>query len=215
MERKTHERPDSVPKSGGGSFSVLLLHRLIFASVLFGIGMNAFIIPCEVVAGGFSGVALIFNLIFGSPVGLTVILLNLPFLAANAAVYGFGYIKRAFIGVFLTGGFTELFDRAKPMMPGRLSGALLGGAFVGVAMGMIFSLGYSTGGTDLAASLICRTRFGGRLSLGMLIFVCDALIIAGGYAAVRDSDGALLAVICVIVQSFFIDAVMKRRKKIL
>ena len=71
------------------------LAALILSSVLFGIAMNMFLIPSEIVAGGFSGLAIIFSILFEFPVGITVIFLNIPFLAANAKISGLPFIKKA------------------------------------------------------------------------------------------------------------------------
>ena len=43
------------------------------------LGLNFFLLPGKIAAGGFTGVATIFYYLFGLPVGATVLILNLPF----------------------------------------------------------------------------------------------------------------------------------------
>ena len=59
---------------------IRLYIAVLLSAILFGIGMNMFLIPSKIVSGGFSGIAIVFNIIANVPVGMTVILLNLPFL---------------------------------------------------------------------------------------------------------------------------------------
>ncbi|MBQ7822212.1 MAG: YitT family protein, partial [Clostridia bacterium] len=148
---------------------------LFLSSVMFALALNVFLIPSEIVAGGFSGLAIILNILFNMPVGFTVILLNIPFLAANARLHGKGYIKRAFIGVMLTGIMSEFLSDLGQISDNRVVNAVLGGALMGASLGCIFALGYTTGGTDLAATLI-RVKYS-SLGLGTALFICDFAII--------------------------------------
>lgn len=182
---------------------------LLISSVMFAIALNVFLLPSEIVSGGFSGIAIILNILFNFPIGFTVILLNIPFLTANAIIYGKEYIKRAFVGVMLTGTMSELLSHLGAMTQNRIVNAAFGGALIGAAMGLIFSLGYTTGGTDLAATLI-RIKYK-NLKLGTAIFLCDFAIIAAALAVTGDIYGVVLAVISVFIQTVVINFIMKRK----
>ncbi len=180
---------------------------LTVASIMFAIGLNVFLVPSEIAAGGFTGIAIILNILFRMPVGTTVIILNLPFLAANALVHGKGYIKRAFIGVMITGASSELLSHLSAVATNRVLNALVGGAVIGAGMGLIFSLGYTTGGTDLVATLI-RVKFK-NLRLGTALFICDLVVIILALIVTRDLYGVLLAFLSIFIQTLIINFVMK------
>ena len=180
---------------------------LVISSVMFAIALNVFLLPSEIVSGGFSAIAIILNILFDFPVGLAVILLNIPFLTANALIYGKGYVKRAFVGVMLTGTTSELLSHLGAMTQNRIVNASFGGALIGAAMGFIFSLGYTTGGTDLAATLI-RLKYK-NLKLGTAIFLCDFAIIAAALAVTGDVYGVVLALISILIQTVVINFIMK------
>ena len=180
---------------------------LVISSVMFAIALNVFLLPSEIVSGGFSGIAIILNILFDFPVGLAVILLNIPFLTANALIYGKGYVKRALVGVMLTGTTSELLSHLGAMTQNRIVNASFGGALIGAAMGFIFSLGYTTGGTDLAATLI-RLKYK-NLKLGTAIFLCDFAIIAAALAVTGDVYGVVLALISILIQTVVINFIMK------
>ncbi len=183
---------------------------LFLAAVLFALSLNVFLSPSQIVAGGFSGIAIILNILFDFPVGISVILLNIPFLIANARVQKKGYIRRAFIGVLLTGLTSQALSGVGSITQDRVVNALIGGVLMGISLGLIFSLGYTTGGTDLAATLI-RVRFD-RLKLGTALFICDSVVIITALIVTRDVYGVALALASIYVQTLIIDAVMLKLK---
>ncbi len=182
---------------------------LTIASVLFAIGLNVFLVPSQIVAGGFTGLAIILNILYKLPVGTTVIILNIPFLIANAFAYGKNYIKRAFIGVMITGISSEILSHLDAVVQNRIFNAIVGGAVMGVAMGLIFLLGYTTGGTDLIATLV-RFKFK-NLRLGSALFLCDLAIIILALAVTGDIYGVGLAFISIFIQSIIINLIMKKQ----
>lgn len=184
--------------------------RLIFilAAILFAIALNGFLLPSKIVAGGFSGLAVILDILFDFPVGISVIVLNIPFLIANLRIHGRGYIKRALTGVLMTAISCEIFSVGKSFFESRIVNALVGGTLMGISLGLIFSLGYTTGGTDLAASLI-KAKFS-DVSFGTAIMLCDFAVIILALIVTGDVYGVALALASIYIQSTVIDAVMKR-----
>ncbi len=181
---------------------------VLLSSVLFGISMNMFLVPSQIVSGGFSGLAIVLNIVINVPVGITVIVLNLPFLYLNSRVFGLSYIKRAIVGVLLCGLFTEVFTGIEPIFDNRIINAVLGGVVIGCSMGVLFSIGYTTGGTDLVASLI-REKVK-LLSLGNAIFLGDLAVILIALTVTRDIFGVILALSSIFIQTRTIDYIMKK-----
>ena len=181
---------------------------VLLSSILFGISMNMFLVPSQIVSGGFSGLAIVLNIVINVPVGITVIVLNLPFLYLNSRVFGLSYIKRAIAGVLLCGLFTECFAGIEPVFESRIINAVLGGVIIGCSMGVLFSIGYTTGGTDLVANLI-REKVK-LLSLGNAIFLGDLTIILIALTVTRDIFGVILALSSIFIQTRTIDYIMKK-----
>ena len=61
---------------------------VIFASVLFGISMNAFLVHSGLIIGGATGIATVVNYLFRIPIGIVVIAVNLPLLIINVRQNG-------------------------------------------------------------------------------------------------------------------------------
>ena len=94
------------------------------------------------------------------------------------------------------------------MTDDRLLNSIIGGAIVGCAMGVMFSVGYTTGGTDLVASLL-REKIK-ILSFGTAIFIGDLTVILFALFVTKDFSGVILAVVSIFVQGRTIDYVMKK-----
>lgn len=181
---------------------------LICASFVFAIALDAFLLPARIASGGFSGIAVILNVLFKFPIGITVILLNIPFLILNKRHSSRGYIARAAVGVILTGTLSEFLSGIGSPLESRMFNAVIGGALTGVSMGTILALGYTTGGTDLAAALLTlRIK---RLKLSSALFLCDAVVICAAFIVMGDIAGSLLALLSIAVQAFIIDLIVKR-----
>lgn len=185
------------------------LLTLVIASIMFAIGLNVFLVKSEIVAGGFTGIAIILNILFNMPVGTTVIILNIPFIILNAYFYGKKYVKNAFIGVMITGVTSQLLSHLGEIVSNRIVNATFGGAIMGFAMGLIFSLGYTTGGTDLIATLV-RLKFK-NLRLGSALFICDLAIIILALMVTQDMYGVALALLSIFIQTLIINYIMKNQ----
>ncbi len=69
---------------------------ILVGSVLFGIAVNVFTLPGEFIPGGATGIAIIMNGLVGLPVGVSIILINVPlFLLAGKKLGGAFFIKTA------------------------------------------------------------------------------------------------------------------------
>jgi len=163
-----------------------------------------FLMPKGIIVGGASGVATTLNIMFGLPVGVMIFLINLPLVIANAFVFGLRFMYRTLAGVFLTSVLTDLFAPLAPSESEALVCALLGGACLGAGVGVMFYLGVTTGGTDLAACLVKR-RFR-HVSTGRLILMIDALIIVVCATVLGNYEGILYSLIASITTAFSLDA---------
>ena len=47
-------------------------------SVIYAVGLNGFTAPNNIAPGGVSGIAIVLNYLFGTPVGTVILLINVP-----------------------------------------------------------------------------------------------------------------------------------------
>jgi uncharacterized membrane-anchored protein YitT (DUF2179 family) len=81
--------------------------------------------------------------------------------------------------------------------------AVLGGIFGGVGIGLVFSQGGSTGGTDIIAMLVTKYR---RISPGRVIMYCDVIIIASSWFVFQSAEKLVYGFVSMWVVSYALDA---------
>jgi uncharacterized membrane-anchored protein YitT (DUF2179 family) len=157
------------------------LAAILIGSLLFSIGINLFLIPHELLDGGVIGLALILHYVFELRPGLMIILISLPIYA-----YAWRYQRTLFFnslhGLIISSWCVDVLSplRAWGTYP-IFSSAVLGGLLVGCGIGLMLLHDTSTGGTDLIA-LFVSEKYG--WNVGILIFMIDAVVIAGGAFAI-------------------------------
>ena len=176
---------------------------ILFGGVLFALSINVFLNPQRILVGGASGVAITLNAILSFPIGITMLLVNLPLVIANAIVYGARFTYRTLFGVVLTSALTDILSFLEPSKSEPLICAALGGVCMGTGIGIMFYEGITTGGTDLAAFLLKR-RFP-QISVGRLILIVDAAIILICAWALSDFGGVFYSFIALGATALSLD----------
>lgn len=145
---------------------------------IMSLGFHIFLVPNKISTGGVSGLATIFYYLYQLPVGIGMMLLNVPLFLLCWRFLGFGSIIKSFIGAALLSVFIDLealyWAQGALVIDGLLA-AIYGGVLVGIGVGLVFRGGYTTGGTDLLTMLIYKYS---RYSSGMILLVIDGIIIA-------------------------------------
>jgi uncharacterized membrane-anchored protein YitT (DUF2179 family) len=74
-----------------------------------------------------------------------------------------------------------------------------------VGLGIVFSKGGSTGGTDIIAAIVSKYR---NVSPGRVIMYCDVIIIASSFFVLRSVDKMVYGFVTMGVVSYSLDAVL-------
>ena len=183
---------------------------IILGCVLFAIGINAFLIPNDLVAGGVSGLATIVHAVFAAhgidlPVGIQTIVINLALMLLVVRSGDKAYLARIILGFFACGALIDLLAPLIPHAEGDpLLAALWGGAICGAGIGTVMRGGGNTGGTDIIAQFIQR-RWG--VPVGTTFIVSDVIVI-GLSALVFSPRNALYALVAIFVMGRVCDYVL-------
>jgi uncharacterized membrane-anchored protein YitT (DUF2179 family) len=183
---------------------------IICGDLLLAFAIVTLLEPNRLVTGGVTGVSIIVAdysrrwLGFEIPLWATNTLLNLPLFFAGLKMMDRAFVvKTVFATLFLS---LALFLAAfiPPFTDDRVLSALFGGAVSGAGLGLVFRVMATTGGSDLAASILHRHRFRHH-SVARILFVLDSAIILLGLV-VFGPVSALYAVVAVFVSSKTADA---------
>lgn len=181
---------------------------LIFFGTLFaGMGMGSFLLPNKLSSGGFAGVATIFYYFFNWNVGITVIILNIPFLIFAWIKIGKRFLIKTLIGTFLLSFFIDLFEYLPLLTHDRLLACIYGGVLIGIGTGFVFKAHTSTGGTDLIVQIVQSYRV--RISNSKLLNLIDIIVVVLNVVCFREFEIGLYSAIAIFIDGYMIDIVFE------
>lgn len=181
---------------------------ILLACLIFGLCFNWFYVPNQIGLAGVTGLGQILHAwIPALPVGAAVIVLNVPLFLLGWKLLGGRMLVSSLIAMALSSLAVDLIAAVhtfSPMDP--MLAAVLGGAALGLSLGMVFSQQATTGGTDLVARLL-KLKFA-WLPMGKLMMMVDLVVIAAVSLAFRSLNSALYGVIALYVSSVVMDKVL-------
>ena len=152
---------------------------------------NYFLLPNQISTGGFSGIATILYYLFGLPVGITMLVLNVPLFLVSFKKLGSGFVLRSLYAMVMYSLLTDLFP-IRPLTEDMLLASIYGGVLMGLGLGISVYFGGSTGGTDTLGMLIHHKFKFISVSVGMLAI--DVLVVVAT-GIVFDIQTALFAIV--------------------
>ena len=181
---------------------------LLAGSLLYAFGYLAFIAPHTLVLGGATGLATVFFTLWRMPVGLCVLLINLPLIIWSCFAGGLRATIRALIGVAATSFFLFLLSPLSFPPFSSFWGAVLGGAVSGAGIGILLSFDYTTGGSELAAALLLQ-RKRRHLTVGRLVLLFDTVIVLVATAVLATPRALPYSVALNVSFAIFLDLFMR------
>ena len=179
---------------------------VILGSAIYAFGLNYFNIANHLVEGGFTGLTLLINYLFGVSPALLNLLLNLPLLIIGWKVLGRITFVYTIIGIVSLSLFLWLFDSFRLNLGDDLVlAALYAGVCAGIGLGIVFRYGGTTGGVDIIARL-AKKYFG--FTIGRTLFTFDVGVISLSMIYL-DHKLAMYTIVAVFVTARVIDFVQE------
>lgn len=192
-------------------------------SILTAASINVFLVPYKIAPGGVSGVATVVFYLSGGKlgVGVTMLALNIPLFLAGIKFIGKRFIVRTLYSTVLlsfiidvTEPYTRYFAQnflaeiEQPQAyPDLLLYSIFGGFLMGAGLGMVFRPGATTGGSDLAASIV--NHFFPRFTMGQTILIIDTSVIIFAAVSFRSFQLAMYAIVTLYISIKVIDAILE------
>lgn len=189
--------------------STLWFLKIIVGSAIFALSFNLFLLPNALNAGGISGLSMIVVHVLGfGSVGLITILVNLPLFALGGIKIGKKFFFGSLAGMLTSSLALDLFAGIPAPQVDPLLAALYGGAMCGLGLGMVFSLGASTGGSDIIVRLLKRKMQ--NVPIGTINMCFDLTVAALTGLTFHNIASALYSGVAIFVTGKVIDAVVYR-----
>ena len=163
----------------------------IIAGILMGIGTYCFAAAFKFPMVGFTGLALILYQLFGLPVGIGTIVLNIPFAIISYREIGRKFLLKSVKSIVITSIMIDIVAKVVPAYQGEyILAAICTGVISATGYALIFMRDSSTGGADFIMVLI--HHFLPHFSLGKIALVIDSCIIVLGVALVSKNVNSLI-----------------------
>ena len=148
---------------------------VLLGVVLMAISYNFFFVPNQISSGVVTGISTVLYYVFGWPIGLTSALINIPLFLCSFKQMGRVFAVRAFVTMLLLSLLIDLLP-SQTLTDDLLLATIIGGVVQGAGLALVLMGNASTGGTDLAASMVHRLI--PHLSVGTILLVIEVCIVS-------------------------------------
>lgn len=185
---------------------------IVIGTTFLAVAINLFFDDLGMVIGGVTGIAIIIkkiteNIVVGGiPIWLTNLVINVPLFLIAILVKGKSFGRRSIFATFYLSLALYLTQGMESITQDILLGSIFGGVLSGIGLGLVFYALATTGGTDLAASII--QHFINYISIAKIMMFLDGMIIVLGFF-VFGAEKTMYALISVYISVKVIDAILE------
>lgn len=183
---------------------------MIVGIFIMAVTYNIFLLHYNLVIGGTSGLAIIVKDIFEISPALFIFivelfLLTISFFLLGAKTTGMTIIGSLLFPLFIsiTSGFCSILAE-KLVFDSMLIIALISGILFGIGSGLVYKMGYSTGGSDIIMQILNKYF---SISSGVALFISNVAIIILG-AFIFGLNKSIYGIIIVVINSILVDKIM-------
>ena len=202
---------------------------LIVGSLLFAVGDVMFVNPYRLAPGGTYGLANVFNTIWPWKISYYAFCMDIPLLLIGTWILGPRFGVKTIVSTFLILGFVfvlestwgydpVIHDGLLPNAPeGELGfvpdyflNTLVAGLIYGLAIGLIFKSGATSGGSDIISMILNKYT---KISLGTLVMIVDSAITLSTLIAFKELRLPIYSVLLIAIEGKVIDMVVDGVKR--
>ena len=181
---------------------------ITLGAVIYALAFDWFVAPNQIAMGGVTGLAQIVNaLVPVLPVGVLSILVNVPLFLAGWRLLGGRLLVSSLYAMAVSSLAIDVIawmHTFPPMDP--ILATLYGGAGMGVGLGLVFSQGATTGGTDIIGKLL-KLKFP-WLPIGKRVMIPDMVVVILAAVVFGTVNAALYGLIQMYLLSKVMDMIL-------
>lgn len=177
-------------------------------SLVYSLGYDLFFAPNQLAMGGLTGLAQVLNVLIPVlPVGGVVFVMNIPLFFLGWRYIGGHLLVSSLYAMVVSSLAIDAiaslytFPTMEPMLA-----CLCGGACLGFGLGLVFSKGATTGGTDIVARLI-KLKLP-WLPMGKIMLIPDLVVILLAALVFGKLESGLYGLVALFVSSKVMDTVL-------
>lgn len=186
---------------------------ITFGLLLYVTAWTTFLIPSGITGGGVSGIGALVYFATGIPVGLTYFIINIFLVGLAIKILGANFGVKTIFGIIMASILFTVLQKliTRPLLEDKFMSAIIGGMLSGVGIGITFTQGGSSGGTDIIAMIVGKYR---NISPGRIILFCDVFIIASAFVVMLNKTPIerlqiiVYGYVAMAITAYAIDAVL-------
>lgn len=183
---------------------------MIFGVFILALNYNLFLVENEIVIGGVSGLAIVFNSLWGWNNQIFIYVVSFLLLIVSFILFGFKKSTPAILGTVL---YPVMITFTHPLAE-MLSEYFLFEDFIttiaftsivyGIASGLVYKMGYNTGGSDIVMQIMCKYL---HMPEGKATFISNLVVVLFA-GVVLGVNRVVYAVIILYVSSLIVDKML-------
>ena len=175
----------------------------IIGSFFMAIGVSLFLLPNQLSSGGISGIATIAYYLFSLPVGITIIIINIPLFVFAIFKVGKSFFIKSVIGTIFLSFFIDYLDKFQALTNDNLLASIYGGIILGIGTAIILKSHSSTGGSDLVSYIINKQN--PTIQTSKILVIIDATIIFLNMIFLKEIEIGLYSAISIFIMGKMLD----------
>ena len=183
--------------------SILEILGTILGAFIIAIAVSLFLLPNKLSSGGIAGIATITYYLLNIPMGISMLIINIPLFLMSILKIGKAFFVKSIIGTISLSVFIDILDKLTPLTSDKFLACIYGGILMGVGTAILLKVNSSTGGTDLFSYL--AKIYKPTIKVGEIIFLIDIAIVALNMIFLREIEIGLYSAIAIYIMGKIID----------
>ena len=197
---------------------------LVLGSLIFAVGDVMFVNPYLLAPGGTYGLANVLNTVWPWKISYYAICMDIPLLLIGTWILGPKFGAKTVISTILIFAFTWLLEtfwgyqpvihdgllnepvKGLAFVPDYFLNTLVAGLVYGVAIGLVFKSGATSGGSDIISMILHKYT---KVSLGTLVLIVDSCITLTSFIAFRQLRLPIYSILLIVIESKVIDLIVE------
>ena len=192
---------------------------ITFGILAYTFAWAAFMLPAQIVGGGVSGISSVLYYACGIeiPIGIMNLVINVILVLFGFKLLGSKFGVKTIYGILMSSvafilwqqilHVENLFDVSQF---GGFMCALIGGAICGAGIGLTFTMGGNSGGTDIIALIISKFY---NVSPGKVIMYIDIIVVGSSFFVSGKLENVIFGYIVMVTMTYVLDMVVDGNKQ--
>ena len=186
--------------------NILAILGLTLGVFVLAVGLIFFLEPNTIASGGVTGFAIGFKELTNIPIYLTNLIINIPLFIIGVITLGKNFGWKTLYSTALLSLFLKIIP-SQAVTPDLLLSSIFGGLVSGVGLGIVFKSGGTTGGTDLAGSIL--NKFFPALSLSTFMMAIDLLVVVFAGIVTKNIEISFYSIIALFITVKVVDLILE------